>query len=69
MSDAEREFVRPLLPESLRSRKWVDDHRVRNGIVRKFRTGTAWRDGPQRYGSWTTSHTRFHRWATDGTFE
>ncbi|RAJ71194.1 putative transposase of IS4/5 family DUF4096 [Streptomyces sp. Amel2xB2] len=35
----------------------------------KFRTGTAWRDVPERYGSWTTLHTRFRRWAGDGTFE
>ncbi|PAK26381.1 hypothetical protein CJD44_10505 [Streptomyces sp. alain-838] len=23
---------------------------------------------PERYGPWTTLHTRFRRWATDGTF-
>ncbi|MEU2353541.1 IS5/IS1182 family transposase, partial [Streptomyces misionensis] len=32
--------VRPLLPESLRGRKRLDDRRVLNGIVWKFRTGT-----------------------------
>ncbi|MGW0555424.1 transposase [Streptomyces sp. NPDC002926] len=56
MLHAGREFVRALLPESLRRRKRVDDHRVRDGIVWKFRTGTAWRDVPQRYGPWTTLH-------------
>ncbi|SCE13288.1 Transposase [Streptomyces sp. DfronAA-171] len=40
-----------------------------NGIVWKFRTGTAWRDVPERYGPWQTLHTRFRRWALDGTFE
>ncbi|MFG2025855.1 transposase [Streptomyces sp. NPDC048825] len=35
----------------------------------KFRTGTAWRDVPERYGRWATLHTRFRRWATDGIFE
>jgi transposase len=34
-----------------------------------FRTGSAWRDVPERYGSWATLHTRFRRWAKDGTFE
>ncbi|GAA2433554.1 hypothetical protein GCM10010421_23210 [Streptomyces glaucus] len=24
---------------------------------------------PERYGSWATLHTRFRRWARDGTFE
>lgn len=42
---------------------------VLNGIVWKFRTGTAWRDVPERYGPWATLHTRFRRWAADGTFE
>ncbi|MGW0561628.1 transposase [Streptomyces sp. NPDC003016] len=26
----------------------------------------AWRDVPERYGSWTTLHTRFRRWAAGG---
>lgn len=47
----------------------MDDRTVLNGIVWKFRTGTAWRDVPERYGSWATLHTRFRRWANDGTFE
>ncbi|PTH84365.1 hypothetical protein C9J60_31600 [Streptomyces sp. A244] len=34
-----------------------------------FRTGTAWRDVPERYGQWATLHTCFRRWAADGTFE
>ncbi|MFI0928356.1 IS5 family transposase [Streptomyces sp. NPDC021012] len=69
LSDAEWEFVRPLLPVSLRGRKRRDDRRVLNGIVWKFRTGTAWRDVPDRYGPWATLHTRFRRWAADGTFD
>lgn len=40
LSDVEWEFVRPLLPESLRGRKRLDDRRILNGIVWKFRTGT-----------------------------
>ncbi|MDX3372396.1 IS5 family transposase [Streptomyces sp. ME02-6987-2C] len=68
LSDAEWEFVRPLLPLALRGRKRVDDRRVLNGIVWKFRTGSAWRDVPDRYGPWATLHTRFRRWAKDGTF-
>ncbi|MGW2770032.1 IS5 family transposase [Streptomyces sp. NPDC001275] len=68
LSDVEWEFVRPLLPESLRGgRKRLDDRRVLNGIVWKFRT--AWRDVPERYGPWATLHTRFRRWAADGTFD
>ncbi|MEU4932465.1 transposase, partial [Streptomyces yokosukanensis] len=54
MSDAEWEFVRPLLPVLVRGRRRLDDRRVLNGIVWKFRTGTAWRDVPERYGPWAT---------------
>ena len=69
LSDVEWEFVRPLLPVSARGRKRLDDRMVLNGIVWKFRTGVAWRDVPERYGSWATLHTRLRRWAKDGTFE
>ncbi|CAM5642244.1 hypothetical protein SALBM217S_00441 [Streptomyces griseoloalbus] len=63
LSDAEWAFVQPLLPRSERGRRRLDDRTVLNGIVWKFRTGTAWRDVPERYGSWATLHTRFRRWA------
>ncbi|MFJ7258255.1 IS5 family transposase [Streptomyces sp. NPDC098085] len=69
LSDVEWEFVRPLLPASLRGRKRLDDRTVLNGIVRKFRTGVGWRDVPEQYGPWATLHTRFRRWALDGTFD
>ncbi|MFF4302463.1 IS5 family transposase [Streptomyces sp. NPDC001601] len=69
LSDAEWEFVRPMLPVSSRGRKRLDDRRVLNGIARKVCTGTAWRDVPERYGPWATLHTRFRRWAADGTCE
>ncbi len=35
----------------------------------EFRAGVAWRDVPERYGSWASLHTRFRRWAADGTFD
>lgn len=38
LSDAEWEFVRPLLPQSLRGRKRLDDRRVLNGIVWRCRS-------------------------------
>ncbi|MFI9778780.1 transposase [Streptomyces sp. NPDC051956] len=58
LSDEKWEFVRPLLPESWRGWKRLDGRTVLNGIVWKFRTGTAWRDVPERYGPWATlTHT------------
>ncbi|PAK25898.1 hypothetical protein CJD44_13735 [Streptomyces sp. alain-838] len=52
-----------MLPVSERERKRLDDWTVLSGIVWKFRTGTAWRDVPERYGSWATLHSRFCRWS------
>ncbi|MEU0100340.1 transposase [Streptomyces sp. NPDC006267] len=48
-------------------RPQLDDRRMLNGIMWKFRAGVAWRDVPERYGSWASLHTRFRRWAADGT--
>ncbi|MFI6517662.1 IS5 family transposase [Spirillospora sp. NPDC050679] len=68
LTDAEWELLEPLLPGQRMGRPRADDRRVLNGIVWKFRTGVAWRDVPERYGSWAGLHTRFRRWAKDGTF-
>lgn len=57
-----------LLPRAETGRPRRDDRVVLNGIVWKLRTGSAWRDVPERYGSWRTLYTRFRRWALDGTF-
>ncbi|MFJ9790801.1 transposase [Streptomyces globosus] len=69
LSDAEWDLIRPLLPRPVLGRPRLDDRTVLNGIVWKFRTGVPWRDVPERYGPWTSLHTRFRRWAADGTFE
>lgn len=69
LSDAEWAVLSRFLPASgVAGRPRSDDRLVLNGIVWKLRTGTSWRDVPERYGSWQTLYTRFRRWALDGTF-
>ncbi|MET9618825.1 IS5 family transposase [Kitasatospora indigofera] len=68
LSGAEWEVLSRLLPRSGTRRPRQDDRVVLNGIVWKLRTGSAWRDVPERYGSWQSLYTRFRRWALDGTF-
>ncbi|GGS32832.1 transposase [Streptomyces nojiriensis] len=68
LSDVEWEVLSRLLPPAGFGRPRMDDRVVLNGIVWKLRTGSAWRDVPERYGSWQTLYTRFRRWALDGTF-
>ncbi|MGW8569830.1 transposase [Streptomyces niveus] len=65
LSDVAWEFMQPLPPESSRDRKRPDDRTVLTRTVWKYRTRTAWRDMPQRYGPWATLLPRFRRRALD----
>src|SRR3954454_2773372 len=40
----------------------TDDRKVLNGIFFILRTGSPWRDLPERYGPYTTAYNRFNRW-------
>ncbi|WP_435874927.1 transposase [Nonomuraea wenchangensis] len=40
-----------------------------NGILWRFRTGSGWRDVPERYGPWSTVYSRFNGWARAGVFQ
>ena len=68
LSEAEWRLIEPLLPNKPRGVARVDDRRVLNGIFYVLRTGSPWRDLPERYGPWKTCHQRFVRWAADGTW-
>ncbi|WP_421425347.1 transposase, partial [Agrobacterium rosae] len=46
LSDEEWAVIEPLLPNNSRGIKRVDDRRVINGILWRFRTGSSWRDVP-----------------------
>lgn len=68
LSDEEWGVLPGLLPRADTGRPRRDDRVVLNGIVWKLRTGPAWRDVPEKYGSWRTLYTRFRRWALGCTF-
>jgi transposase len=68
LSDAEWALVKPLLPNKPRGVARVDDRRVPNGIFYVLRTGSPWRDLPERYGPYTTVYNRFNRWARAGVW-
>lgn len=47
-----------------------NDHRtVINGILWVLRTGTPWRDLPERYGAWQTVCGRFYYWCRTGRWQ
>ena len=62
LSDEEWAVIQPQLPNKPRGVPRVDDRRVINGILWRFRTGAPWRDIPERYGPRTTLYNRFTRW-------
>jgi transposase len=71
LSDGEWAIVAPLLPGAdgvRRGRPRLDDRKVLNGIFFVLRTGTPWRDLPERYGPYTTVYNRFNRWAKRGVW-
>lgn len=68
LTDVEWELIGPLLPKKPRGVARVDDRKVLNGIFWVLRTGSPWRDLPDRYGPSTTVYNRFNRWAKAGVW-
>ena len=71
LTDHQWERLAPLLPpQKPATGKPAHDHRtVVNGILWKLRTGAPWRDLPERYGPWSTVHSRFRRWRLAGIWD
>ena len=42
---------------------------VFHAILWITQSGAAWRDLPERYGSWKTVYSRFCKWRDDGTLQ
>ena len=61
--------IAPLLPNKPRGVPRVDDRRVLNGIFWVLRSGSPWRDLPERYGPPTTCYNRFVRWRKAGVWD
>lgn len=64
--DQEWEFIGPLLPIG---RFGPYPERLREqfeGVIWRFRTGSQWREIPERFGAWQTVYNRFMRWRDAG---
>src|SRR5204863_5500272 len=46
-----------------------DRRTVINAIRWRVRTGSPWRDMPDRYGPWETAYGLFRQWQRDGTWQ
>ena len=71
ITDRALEQFEQLLPANggKKGGRWRDHRTVVNGILWKLRTGSPWRDLPERYGPWQTCFHRFNRWRRDGTWD
>jgi transposase len=69
LTDGEWVIIEPLLPNKPRGVPRVDDRRVLDGILWRFRTGSPWAEIPERYGPPTTCYNRFVRWRKAGVWD
>lgn len=69
LTEREWSIIEPLLPNKPRGVPRVDDRRVLNGILWRFRTGSPWAEIPDRYGPSTTCYNRFVRWRKAGVWD
>ena len=47
----------------------ADNRLFVDAIIYRYRTGIPWRDLPEHFGHWKTTHRRFRRWCESGVFE
>jgi transposase len=70
LTDAQWRLLEPLVPGHPRQgHRWSDHRVVIDGVFHRTRTGTPWRDLPERFGPWQTIYNRHRRWSADGTWE
>lgn len=70
ISDEAWAWLEPRLPDRTprRGGRWRDHRQVIEAIAWKFRTGSPWREIPERLGPWQTAYERHNRWSADGTW-
>ncbi len=68
LTDEYWEQVHPLLPpQKLPTGRPAVDHRlVLEGMLWVVRTGSSWRELPERFGPWSTVFSRYQRWVKEG---
>jgi transposase len=70
VTDGQWQLLAPLMPAHPRQgHRWSDHRMVIDAVFHRTRTGTPWRDLPERFGPWQTIYNRHRRWSADGTWE
>ena len=65
LTDQDWEELKLLFPKRTRT---GSGRNFLEALLYKARTGSPWRDLPERFGPWLTIHKRFSRWAQRGFF-
>ena len=69
ISDEVWELIGPLFPPAKTTgRPPVDRRMVVEATAWRFRTGSPWRDLPERFGNWNTIYKNFDRWSDAGVW-
>jgi transposase len=68
LTDAQWELIAPLIAHRGRSSK-LGDRCFVNAVIFLLKTGTPWRDLPERFGNWKTVFNRFANWSRKGQWK
>lgn len=73
LTDNEWNRIADLLPAETTGKQGrprnKDNRMILNGIIWIARSGTPWRDLPERYGPWEIVYSRFRKWIDDGILD
>ena len=70
VTDEQWQLIEPLIPAAAATgRKRVPPRTVLNGVLWVLRSGSPWRDLPERYGPWQSIYHHFNCWRRTKVFE
>ncbi len=71
LTEQQWEQLRPLLPpqKPQTGRPAIDPRLVVEGMLWVGRTGSSWRELPERFGPWSTVASRYQRWCKEGIWQ
>ena len=71
VTDEQWEVIQPILPKrtAKTGRPPSDPRLMLNGILWILRTGSPWRDLPERFGPWQTVYDHFAKWRALGAYD
>lgn len=70
VTDEQWQLIEPLMPPAAATgRKRIAPRTVLNGVLWVLRSGSPWRDLPERYGPWQSIYHHFNAWRRSKVFE